>query len=113
MMILKVQGHNRSRDEWYIFECYRIHYYSKPKKDYESGHEDLDPPNERSWDFGVLIFTYDGAVGPYGEEPTWPNPDWIVVAHLGTEQDQEYIVTFDTIAYLCNDKGETIEKIEP
>ena len=128
-MFLKVKGKTGSSGDWWTFECYKIHYHNerldgsgnkrisscKVVRQYyteghpvnsESGSSDL---REEDW-FEWKDFEWDVCI--LKDDPQC-NPRPVMVAHLGAGDNQEYIIVFDTVAYLCNDKGETIEKIEP
>ena len=121
-MILKVKGISGRRSDWWIFECYKIHYEYKtvfyPDGDSKRcmTYHDLDHPegsNDPEFVSSAISWGDMSHNVSILKDNSEVNPRPVIVAHLGTEQDQEYIVAFDTIAYLCNDKGETIEKIEP
>jgi len=91
-MLFKVKG--ISDGEWDFFQCQTINYYRKLKV------ADLD------CDYKIMDvrFCPDRESGRKRRS---------IVANLVTDTGKEYTIIFDTLSYLCNDRGEIIESIFP
>jgi len=100
-------------NNWFIIECYKIHYErviakifidTVTKKPYLV-YSDCDRENLPINGDLMAIEKFEGNSVDEHEEIK------LVIAHLGISGEKEYKVVFDTIAYLMNDSGETIETI--
>lgn len=93
-MILKVKGYDLN--DWQIFdEIKNIHY------DYTTRGQ-LNNPNSGKID--VWIDARDKTYHPATNE---------FIKCILDRSDSECVVVFETYAYLCNDNGQTIEKLTP
>jgi hypothetical protein len=90
-MILKIRGYKKS--EWWVYgEIMRIHY------------EEVDRESPVTEDCDLILFQEDGT--GCTSDPT----KCLKIILRFVNGDLFFILT-DSIAYLCNDQGQTVEKI--
>lgn len=96
-MILKIKRY-RDNQEWWILDSIRKislgETFQRDRRDFDELDVDL-----------VIMDNMDSDVA----NPPGDHPMKILICRL--ESGNEYTIVFDTIAYLCNDEGKTIEKI--
>ena len=105
-MILKVKRYADNED-WIIFDNIRkvskvnlkvSDFLEDPKRDLEE-----DP----KWEADVLVLDYYNSLA----DPHPEGLDCILLRCKAIIGDEGFSVAFDTVAYLCNDLGQTVEKI--
>jgi len=107
-MILKIQRKALNR-EWLIIDnIWRISIYSREEMTRVKLEEKL---KDHNYNFMCM----DEMVVSTNEVP-YSNTDILCLKVISfklvnDKEDNEYFVAFDTVAYLCNDEGKTIDKI--
>ena len=97
-MILKIERYNE-QDWWMlddIREVSKAHFDQDFKKDFEAGIDD------------IVILDYEKYLKSIGKEQ---KSRGVVRLICRLSNDSEFSIRFDTVAYLCNDEGKTIEII--
>lgn len=95
-MILKIARYKDNRDWWIIDGIKRINY----------GLEEVKRKDIRI-DPDILIEDFYENISTFEENQTIST----ICMTCRMADDEEKYIEFDTIAYLCNDEGKTIEKI--
>ena len=100
-MILKIKR-ELDNQEWWILDSIRKVSIGKT---FERNRRDF---NELDVDVVIMDRMNSGDENPPGDHPMK-----VLICRLdsGLESGDEYVIVFDTFAYLCNDLGKTIEKI--
>ena len=109
-MILKIRGTNQ---DWWVFEPYKVHYETITWKQFRE-HTFPERTTHHPWD--LLIISSEEIVGTTvseGRSQADRDRDQIVIIHIGFGPVQEYSIAMDTVAYLCNETGKTVERIVP
>ena len=96
-MILKIKREVSDQD-WWIFDSIRKISIGKT---FQRNRRDFD---EMDVDAVIMDNMYSG-----DENPARDHQMKTLICRL--ESGDEYTIVFDTIAYLCNDEGKTVEKI--
>ena len=116
------------RGEFWVFECDRVHYYKLTLREFwkfmeKDGfsltlfHPDTvrplkvicDESNNSEQDAKEGKMNATVKIGPDAE--ALDKKDTISVASLNTKTEQGYTIAFDTVGYLLNEKGRTIERL--
>ena len=115
-MILKIRDNYQNKSfvgtcqaegGWWIFEPYKIHYHTITWADFRQCTFPENAPANHWWNLGIFAETEEG------QDQAVRDKAKLIVLHLGFGPVQEYVIVFDTIAYLCNESGKTVEKIVP
>lgn len=95
-MILKIKRHESNQDWWMLDNIRKISVS-------ETFLSEISEYNKISETSDILIMDHTNEV----------NNDHISYKNMiiKDKDDREYDIMFDTVAYLCNDDGKTIEKI--
>lgn len=103
-MILKVERHNETQD-WYLLDN-----IAKVSCSISLHHTKTKIVGEQSIDADIMILDHENTCSCAENEGC---SDCIKCYRLvcRTKEHYEFGVLFDTVAYLCNDEGKTIEKI--
>lgn len=101
-MILKIErykGKKQNQDWWLLDSIRKI---SKEEFEQHFGKDFSDTEAE------AFIFDYGEHLSEFGD---LPDTRKVVKLVCRLTDYSEYTVIFDTIAYICNDEGRTIEKV--
>jgi len=129
-MIVKIRGTN-AESEWLIFEVnggfVRYSHEMLSVNDIHRGRRIFDEQGNEVGCFGLGLDEHIVAVG---DCPAWgrvlsaderdPECDvehpfvlLSIVKNKGKEEEDMFRILFNTVAYICNDEGKTIEKVSP
>ncbi len=99
-MILKIRGY-KERDWWVYGEIARAHY------------ETVDSIEGMREDYDLLVFQTEQNLSFGGNNPDEDNPEVPKCLRiiLRFANGNVFSILTDSVAYLCNDQGQTIEKI--
>ena len=104
-MILKIERY-RDNQKWWIYDG--IKKISISNKMYHSKHS-VDIPAEG--DIEVLFLDVEAKCECEPDTPACSNCVCYYTLICRLNNGNEFVILFDTVAYLCNDEGKTIEKI--
>lgn len=102
-MILKIRGSREN--EWLFFDVDRIRVRHISGKDYNEG---WGIPDRLCLGVPFAIDVKDDK-----ERPKFRDDRQLVWANISHGKTQDYTIAFDTVAFLCNDDGRTIERLVP
>lgn len=102
-MILKIERHNCDQD-WWLFDNIAKISCSKAKR-HTMEYSDTDPLEDR-----IRLFDHQ-ATCTCGENEGCEKCISFYRLVCRTNDWEEFSVVFDTVAYICNDSGKTVEKI--
>lgn len=106
-MILKIQRFKETGQEYWILDDIRKISVGETNR---ITHEEYVRDGE-DFDYDIIILDKF-----YGDATKHRDTDFTLYKVLicrGKDTSTEFSIVFDTIAYLCNDEGKTIEKIVP
>ena len=103
-MILKIKR-ERDGQDWWILDDIRKISVSRPKYKHRN-----DPWSNEEYDIALLDTMVNEQESQSSGNPLSEEYEYIELICRATKGD-EFTVIFDTVAYLCNDEGKTIEKI--
>ena len=103
-MILKVERYKDNQDWWLLDNIAKIS-CSKPLR-----YSGVCTPSVLGEDDNIIILDFDSKCNCRDDEGC---SDCVRYHRLvcRTKDNNEFSIVFDTIAYICNDEGKTIEKI--
>ncbi len=91
-MILKIKGRDSEKDWWIFPDVQRVHYDEMT----------CNKMRSQKWDIKILEETESNEVSA---------GSLVLKAIVNSILYSELIIFFDTIGYLCTDKGDTVETI--
>lgn len=97
-MILKIERYN-DQDWWMLDDIRKIsksHFEQEFSKDFEEN------------DYDIFLLDYGHYLNSIGKGETARRIEQLICR---ISNGNEFSILFDTVAYLCNDEGKTIEKI--